>query len=511
MPSFAASLDRALADAPGVSVIYPVGDPAFVHVWKEAETTHYHVIEPALDEAGAAVYRAVREKVLHLAPLEQPPRTREELVEVLERLLARAVVASDRGGGLLQSRVAVPPALLPTVRYVLFRNVVGHGPLQPLLDDPYLEDVHAIGTHELYCIHKVFGTCATNVRFPSAEELDEYLKNLSERVGRPVSQSTPIVDATLDDGSRINIVYSTDVSRRGPSFTVRRFSDTPLSITQLIKFGALSPGLAAYLWLCLENGQSVFVCGETASGKTSTLNALLTFVPHHQKVFTAEDTPEVLPPHRIWQQLLTRERGPQEGRVEMYTLLKAALRSRPNLIVVGEIRGAEGNVAFQAMQTGHACMATFHASSVGKMIQRLSSEPINVPPTFLDNLNVALIQMAVYRKGKLLRRVLAVEEIEGFSKHTGGVETRRVFDWDPKDDHHEFRGLNNSYILEAKVAEKLGYADKRAIYQDMRVRQRILEELVRRGVFDYREVNRLIGAFQVHGPRGLPFPLEVAA
>jgi flagellar protein FlaI len=287
--------------------------------------------------------------------------------------------------------------------------------------------------------------------------------------------------------------------------------DTPLSITQLIKFGAMNTTLAAYLWLCLENGLNVWICGETASGKTSALNAMLPFVPAHLKVFTAEDTPEVQPPHKIWQQLVTRERGPQEGRVDMFTLLKAALRSRPNLIVVGEIRGAEGNVAFQAMQTGHACMATFHASSVGKMIQRLSSEPINVPATFLDNLNVAMIQMAVYRKGKLIRRVLAVEEIEGFNRHTGGVETRRVFDWDAKLDVHEFRGLNNSYVLEEKVAEKLGYQDKRMIYNDLRTRARILDEMVRRNITDYATVNSLIANYMKHGAKALPFPVEAAA
>jgi flagellar protein FlaI len=194
-----------------------------------------------------------------------------------------------------------------------------------------------------------------------------------------------------------------------------------------------------------------------------------------------------------------------DSRVDTFTLLKAALRSRPNYIIVGEIRGAEGNVAFQGMQTGHPVLATFHASAVTKMIQRLTADPINVPVTFIDNLNVAMILSAVYRKGKFLRRCLAVEEIEGYYEEVGGVVTRAVFQWDPETDKHNFRGLNNSFILENKIATKLGYEDKRQIYQDLFLRARILEEMRSRGIEDYYDVLDIIVKFYKHGVDGLPF------
>jgi flagellar protein FlaI len=337
--------------------------------------------------------------------------------------------------------------------------------------------------------------------------LDDYLRGMGERMGRPVSESRPIVDAVLPDGSRINLIYSDDVSQRGASFTIRKFSDTPTSITQICKWGTMSTSVAAYLWICLQNGMSVFVCGETASGKTTSLNGILSFIKPKEKVFTAEDTPEVRPPQPLWQQLVTRSSGPVEGRVEMFDLLKAALRSRPNYIIVGEIRGAEGAVAFQAMQTGHPCIATFHASSVQKMIQRFTSDPINVPATFMDNLNVCMIQMAVYNKGRMLRRVLAIEEIEGYNDQAGGVLTRRVFNWDPVKDVHNFRGRNNSYILEQKIAEKAGYADKREIYKELDLRTRILDRMIQLGIYDYYEVNRIIARFNEEGVASLPFKL----
>ncbi len=259
------------------------------------------------------------------------------------------------------------------------------------------------------------------------------------------------------------------------------------------------------MWICLENGQSVFFSGETASGKTTMLNACLCFVNPKSKIYTAEDTAEVQPPQPVWQQLITREDGPVDSRVDTFVLLKAALRSRPNYIIVGEIRGVEGAVAFQGMQTGHPVMATFHASAVTKMIQRLTGDPINVPVTFIDNLNIAMILSAVYRKGKFLRRCLAIEEIEGYYEEAGGVVTRAVFQWDPENDKHIFRGLNNSYILENKIATKLGYDDKRKIYQDLFLRARILNEMRSRGIEEYYEVLEVIVNFYKHGVEGLPF------
>ncbi|MHC1582770.1 MAG: ATPase, T2SS/T4P/T4SS family [Candidatus Syntropharchaeia archaeon] len=345
------------------------------------------------------------------------------------------------------------------------------------------------------------------MKLPDEISLMEFLRRMSERIGRPVSEAHPIVDGALPDGSRINIIFSNDVSRRGSSFTIRKFSSTPISIVQLVQWGTMSAEIAGYLWLCLENGMSLFVCGETASGKTTALNAMLPFILPQSKIFTAEDTAEVLPPHEIWQQLITREEGPEDSRVTLFDLLKAALRSRPNYIIVGEIRGAEGAVAFQAMQTGHPVLATFHASSVKKMIQRFTGDPINVPITFMDNLNIALIQQAVYRKGKFLRRCTSIEELEGYYEDAGGIVTRAVFQWDPGMDRHFFRGMNNSYILENKIAERLGYEDKRQIYEDMMFRARIIARMAELNITDYFKVNEIIRNFYLKGPESLPFQL----
>lgn len=519
-PTFMVSLSKDL-DRSKVNIILPVGDPVFIHLFggDEQGEINYYGVEPELTDSEKKKYKTVLDIILEKSSGEPVPESEAELKDLITKLFNGSI---EIGTGSLdneqeskfnflqklmpvQKKVPMTQGEYNKILYHLERDIIGSGPIEPIIRDPYLEDISSIGVSNVFIVHKIFDTLKTDLNFGDEAGLDNWLRSMSERIGRPVSDARPIADGALPDGSRINIIYSIDVSRRGSSFTMRKFSEVPVSIIQLIGWGALSAEMAAYMWMCLENGMSIFFSGETASGKTTMLNACLAFVNPKAKIFSAEDTAEVQPPQPVWQQLITREEGPPESRVDTFALLKAALRSRPNYIIVGEIRGAEGNVAFQGMQTGHPVLATFHASAVSKMIQRLTADPINVPVTFIDNLNIAMILSAVYRKGKFLRRALAIEEIEGYYEEIGGVATRAVFQWEPDTDKHKFRGLNNSYILEDKIATKLGYEDKRMIYQDLFLRAKILEEMRSRGIEDYYDVLEIIINFYKHGLDGLPF------
>ena len=507
-PEFYAQLSRDMKDIKYPNILYPVGDPIFIHIYGDLNTEkRYIVIEPRITRPEEErKYELLKDKILELAPEKKIPEDSEEFERFLDDLMDEAL--SKIGGGLFnRRRVSFTAEEVAKFRYLLKRDIVGIGPLEPLMRDPYIEDIHIIGANYVSLIHKIFDAMETNITFGDNLRLADYFKNLSERMGRPVSDKNPIVDGTLPDGSRINIIYSPDVSIQGPSATIRKFSATPLSVVQLVKWNTFSAEVAAYLWLALEYGMSVFVCGETASGKTTTLNSIIPFIKPDAKIYTAEDTPEVVVPHKNWQRLTTRERGPEESRVTLFDLLKAALRSRPNYIIVGEIRGAEGAIAFQAMQTGHPVMATFHAGDVRKMIQRFTGSPINIPVTFIDNLNIALFQQAVYVRGRFLRRVLSVVEIEGYYEELGGVATRNVFEWDSVTDRHIFRGMNNSYILERKIAEVAGYEDPKEIYNELFLRARIIKRMAELGITDYYAVHREIKAFYEKGIEGLSFRL----
>ncbi|MEC9090183.1 MAG: type II/IV secretion system ATPase subunit, partial [Candidatus Thermoplasmatota archaeon] len=340
----------------------------------------------------------------------------------------------------------------------------------------------------------------SNIRFRDRDMLERYLRAMSERIGRPVSDSKPIIDGALLDGSRINIVYSDDVSMLGSSFTIRKFAEETISIIQLIKWGTLSAEVAAYIWLGLENGMSLLVSGETASGKTTTLNAILPFIDHNVKIYSAEDTPEVKVRHRLWQRLVTRDSKNEDSRVEMFDLLKAALRSRPRYIIIGEIRGAEGATAFQAMQTGHPVIATFHASSIVKMIQRFTGDPINVPMRFFDNLNFAIFQEVVEAPGGgIARRITGIDEVIGYNKEADGVLTRGMFDWNPVRDKHYFRGMFQSHLMENKMAALMGFENKRDIYEEMERRTEALQRMVDNDLVHYDDVFDILDVYYQQG------------
>ena len=383
---------------------------------------------------------------------------------------------------------------------------MGGGPLEPFMRDPYIEDIHIITGENVHLIHKVFDMVKTNI-FIDKTWANRFSQEFAEKIGSPVSEGQPIADGTLPDGSRVNIIHSKDVSLKGPSMTVRKFSETPISVTQLINWGTIDAGIAAYLWLCLQFGRSIFVCGETASGKTTTSNAIFPFIPPDKKIYSVENTPEVQIPHAVWQQLLTRSTGPKEGQIDEGTLLLAGLRSRPDYIIPGETRGIEGRVVFQAMQTGHPVVTTFHAGSVTKVIQRFTGHPINIPKTFMDNLDVVLIQMAVENKGKRLRRVLSIDEIEGYNKEVDGIMSRKAFEWEPVEDTHLFKANRNSYILEQRIAPIAGFENPMQIYDLYDRRKNILERMVEEEIFDYYEVVQFIWTYYREGEQSLPITI----
>ncbi len=494
-PMLVDGLDRAMKSLKPYNLIYEVSEHLSIHIQSSENFTRYTPIEPPMDERTSKGLGDLMDGVFKRIPDAQVPKDKQEFRERLNGFID-AHLRKARGLG----------DLAGAVRYYAHRELLGSKRMDPIIADPWIEDINALGTTPIWVVHKIFGPCRSDIVFETTKELDEFLMQLAEGMGRPVSEARPIVDGALPDGSRINIIFGESVSKGGSSFTIRKFSDVPIPVTQLIAWGTFDTRVAAYLWLCMEHGMSIFVAGETASGKTTTLNALLPLVPANTKILTAEDTPEVNPPHTNWQQLVTRDGGAEGTSVDTGDLLKVGLRARPDRIIVGEIRGAEGAVAIQAMQTGYPTFATFHASSVGKLIQRFTSDPINVPPQFMPNLNVVLVQLAVHVGGRRLRRVMEVEEIEGYSREMKSPITRQVFKWDPNKDAHTFSGKNNSYVLENLVAPKMGLRDTRQVYKELDRRTAILDEMVRTAQFDYHDTLQAFRDMMADGmkPEELP-------
>ena len=519
-PIYYGPLDRDAKKERPYNLIYSAKEPIFIHIYEPPEDEDgaggeilWFGLEPQLSEEEENIRRELVETLLQEAPTAPTFTTDGEFENILEQMVDRFTMLDSEVGstvrrqgrfwemiGMDDKRLVVSPEQRDRLQYIVIRDLIKNGPLEPLLSDEMLEDIHSIGLKHIHMDHKVFGMVTSNIRFREREMLSRYLRAMSERIGRPVSDNKPIIDGALLDGSRINIIFSDDVSMLGPSFTIRKFAEETISIIQLIKWGTISTQVAAYIWICLEYGMSVLVSGETASGKTTTLNAILPFIDHNVKIYSAEDTPEVKVRHKIWQRLVTRDSKNEESRVEMFDLLKAALRSRPRYIIIGEIRGVEGATAFQAMQTGHPVIATFHASSIVKMIQRFTGDPINVPIRFFDNLNFAIFQEVVEAPGGgIARRVTGIDEVIGYNKHSDGVLTRGMFEWDPVKDKHYFRGMFQSHLLENKIAAMAGFANKRDIYDEMLNRAASLQKMADRDLTHYDDVFDLLGIYYNNG------------
>ncbi len=515
IPQYYEKVTRSLKGIKNPNLIYDVGNGVFVHVLANPEDIrdHYIAVEPSIIDAQENTLDDIElrlaEYVEELEGVNDSSKRLEIIMGIVDRVVSvnghksrQPEKENDKKSDSSKPRkdkgkIHVTKFQYNSLRYLLRRKLEGMGVMDPMILDPNIEDISCSGLGNIFVEHKIFGGLRTSIGFDTNEALDKFVIELAEGIKHPVTFREPVVDATLPDGSRINIVYGTDVSKRGSNFTIRKFSDTPLSILELIQFGALNYDMAAYLSIILQEGMNVWVSGETASGKTTLLNALTTFIPPESKIVSIEDTPEVQVPHHNWIRGVTRgsNKGGDASEVSMFDLLKAALRQRPNLIIVGEIRGVEGAIAFQAMQTGHACMSTFHAASVSKLIQRITGNPINVPKTYVDNLNVVVIcQQVRLAKGGLGRRITSVNEIVSYDSIGDSFSFIETFCWNPLDDSFLFRGYQNSYLLENKIAPRRGLPEdkRRQIYKVLKQRADVLKRMQEQKKSNFYEVYAIL-------------------
>ena len=552
IPDYYEKATRKLGELKDKNLVYRASDDILIHVWSGAgeERDIYIPVEPTFGIDVGGKLNQVESALIDLAHLFASCKTKEEkkkaLISVIHMVCditdakaatseapiaapmpdedsedgeekgkgKKAKKAKAAAGGSIfglfgskngvSKRVKLTQREFDAILYIILRDKVGMGALEPMIQDTWIEDISCSGVGPMFVEHKIFKGMRNAMSFETYEELDEFVLRLSEQIKKPVTLKNPIVDATLPDGSRINIVYSRNVSARGSNFTIRKFSDVPLSILELINFHSLDYKMAAYLSLMIGEGMNLFVSGETPSGKTTLMNAPTTFVPPEAKVVTIEDTPEVQVPHPNWIREVAKA-SPKAGEgaaVSMLDLLKAALRQRPNLIIIGEIRGEEGLIAFQAMQTGHPVMATFHAAEVEKLIQRLTGAPILVPKTYVENLNIIVIQSTVkLPDGRPVRRAITVSEIVGYDSVSDSFSFVEVFRWNPVTDAFDFVGDRNSYLLEEVIAPRKGLPPnkKTQIYSIVDKRARVLEKLNDKGLTGYYELLRILAKAQKEG------------
>src|SRR2546428_8910500 len=438
----------------------------------------------------------------------------EELLEVLKEILVESLELQDDAtpatkevylrriveGLLRELGVELHPVSKERILYYVIRDFIRFGPIDVTMIDTQVEDISCDGVNvPFYIYHRKYGSIPSNLRFESAVELDSFVIWLAQRCGKHISVAQPMLDATIPDGSRLQATLGMHVTKRGSSFTIRRFRETPFTPLDLVRFTTMSPQIMAYMWLAIENGQSMLICGGTASGKTTTLNAILLFIPPQMKIVSIEDTRELNLPHENWVPLLTRagfggrsvHTGKPAGEIDMFDLLAAALRQRPQYMMIGEVRGPEAFVVFQAMATGKSAYTTFHADDVQAMVHRLENDPINLPRALVAALDIVLLQAQAEVGTDMTRRVKALLEAVGTDPEANELITNSAYTWNPADATFNYSG--HSYVYE-KISLARNCTQRRS-QQTVKRRLHISDYMRKINVQNYREVARIVSGY----------------
>jgi flagellar protein FlaI len=475
----------AAPETPEAVAILEEGREYRVTLRKGEETPTYHVNFPILNGEDRDLLKKLTDRAIREIDIDPETFLQEEEKKAAFRSEVMALIEREFPELPQEKKEQF------TERAVM--DMVGYGLLDPLLADDALEEVMVVGIGKpVYVYHRKHGMCKTNIVFEEDQEIGNIIDRIARSVGRRVDIRSPLLDARLPDGSRVNATVR-PVSLDGPSLTIRKFREDPFTITDLFHFGTLNDEVAAFLWLAVDGyavkPANILVSGGTGSGKTTTLNCLASFIPPTDRVLTIEDTAELQLPLTHWIRLETRPPNVEgKGEVSMDMLLKNTLRMRPDRIIVGEVRGGEARTLLAAMNTGqNGCMGTLHANTAKETITRLINPPMSVPKVMIPSLHLILMQNRFTHEGKTVRRVTEIAEVEGIDK--GEVQLNVIYRWDPKDDQIKPTGFPS--VIKAELARLRGLSLKE-IEDELERRKKVLRVLREKNVRGLRAVGEVI-------------------
>ncbi len=473
--------------------IYPVYPPyVYTRIIYDREEYEYiyDLIEPPLTEEEQRLLDEINDTLDRTLKYEWEIMTNKDKEQYLRESVDSFLRSRD---------IKIDKLSKERILYYVVRDHVGYQKIDGLIRDEYIEDISCDGVGvPIYVFHKKYQSIKTRLMYKDDDELNSFIVYISQKCGKQISVAEPILDGTTSEGHRVQATYGREVTTRGGTFTIRRFKEKPFTPTELVLFGTASPEIVAYLWLMVEHGESAIVIGGPACGKTSTLNAFTMFIPPTAKIVSIEDTREINLPHQNWIPGTTRSgigeasiTGKSAGEIDMYDLVRAALRQRPNYIIVGEVRGKETYTMFQAMATGHTTYSTMHADSIVSMIHRLENPPINCPRILMTALNNVIIQKIVRTKEGITRRITQLVENVGFEPETNELITNVVFEWDQAKDTHKFKG--HSYLFDKIMTMK--NMTHNEMMEEFERRVDIVKYWVKKEVLDFRDIWKTIADY----------------
>jgi len=476
-------------DKTKINVRYMVIAPyVSVHIYYDAKLGEvmYDVEEPILSEEEKKNYERVEQAMREVVNVNMvgEDQTKEALIDYINKT-ARLII-SELG-------VELGEGSYHKIFYYLYRDFIGLNEIEAMMQDYFIEDIECNGVGEsMYIVHRIFRNIKTTTKFEKIDKLSNFVEKLAQKTGRYISYANPILDGSLPDGSRVNATYTKDVTSKGPTFTIRKFTKTPWTPTQLLGFRTLSPEMLAYFWILLQYQSNLMIVGGTASGKTTLLNALAFFIPQENRVVSIEDTRELNLPRENWLPSVVRSgvSGAGVGNVDMFSLLRSSFRQNPDYVIVGEVRGEEASVLFQGMASGHASISTMHGDSVESIVQRLQTPPISLSPMLVNGLDVMIIMTHAIINGQETRRLREVVEVVKVEAD-GTTTTNTPFKWNPADDR--FYYAKESRVFD-KITEKFGIP-KEKLQKEFEIRTRLLYAFAKNKVLSYEDVQRVVNDY----------------
>src|SRR3989338_5302946 len=471
-----------------VNVRYTLISPfTTVHIyWNEKESElKYEIEEPILD---------MNEKEI-LAKIEEGMKEIINVNVVVEKTKQAVLEYIDKTARLLieEFNIKISESSYHKLFYYMYRDFVGFNDVDPLFNDYFIEDIECNGVDTpVYIVHRIYRNIKTNIVFDDIDRLAGFVEKLAQRTGRYVSYASPILDGSLPDGSRVNATYTKDITSKGPTFTIRKFTSVPWTPIQLLSFNTLSPEMLAYFWLLIQYRTNILIAGGTSSGKTTLLNAVSFFIPPEARVVSIEDTRELNIPRENWLPSVARSAigiG-TVGEVDLFKLLKNSFRQNPDYVIVGEVRGQEAFVLFQGMASGHSSLSTFHADSVDTVIKRLETPPIELSPTLINTLDAVAIMNHVIVKKEHTRRLVSIVEIINVNPD-GIAMTNTPFMWNPAEDKFYFK--KDSKVFD-KIKRRYGLTDEQ-LQKEFIIRTKILYEMNRKKIYDFYEIQKVINEY----------------
>lgn len=399
---------------------------------------------------------------------------------------------------------AISNEYLDNLARKLFQDLVGYGEIDPLIRDDNLEEIMVIGIDKpVFVYHREYGMMKTNILFKDAGEVMNLIDSIARQINRRIDQESPILDGRLPDGSRVNATIPL-ISADGPSMTIRKFKRDPLTIIDLINSKTISVELAAFFWLCFDGlgvkSANAIISGGTSSGKTTTLNALSSFINPKERIITIEDTLELQIPHEHVIRMETRPPNVENrGELTMNDLVKNSLRQRPDRIIVGEVRGSEAITLFTALNTGHSGFGTLHSNDARETITRLTNAPMSVPNIMISAIDFIIMQNRIYRSdGVSFRRISEVAEVSGIEE--GVIQLNKIFEWDPQSDTIKNVGITSKTLTE--IANVSGNS-LNSLYDEIKNREIVLQHMVDQNIRSIRDVSTVLEMYYLDSQKVL--------